>query len=78
MEYIDQLSTQIKTGEEELPEEPGYFPEGHHLSFLKTAEQLEDFIGHWNGEDAQFVYDGDLFNEDDVAEANEVLENLQA
>ena len=39
-------------------------------------EQLEDFIAAWNGEDEEFVYEGDVYTEDDVHEAEEELEKL--
>lgn len=38
-----------------------------------NKEELEDFLSAWNGEDEVFCWDGDLYTEDDIHEAEELL-----
>ena len=40
-----------------------------------TPEHAKDLIENWNGEDARFLFEGEIYTEDDVNEAFEYLEN---
>ncbi len=36
----------------------------------------QDLIENWNGEDFRFTFEGEIYTEDDVNEAMELLEQL--
>ena len=39
-----------------------------------TRELAQDLIENWNGEDRRFIFEGEIYTEDDVNEAYEFLE----
>lgn len=47
---------------------------GVDLSAMK--KYLEALRSSWNGEDAQFSHEGQLFHEDDVSNAEEIIEKI--
>lgn len=46
-------------------------------SLDKAIEELNSFIGSWNGEDSQFIHEGSLYSEDDVGLAEEAIKKLE-
>jgi len=43
----------------------------------KAREDLNHFIGSWNGEDTKFIHEGAIYHEDDVNCATEALEKIE-
>lgn len=48
-------------------------------SDLKTIrEEMEGVQGAWNGEDSQFMHEGELYHEDDASAAGDIIEKIDA
>lgn len=45
-------------------------------ALTKAKEDLNDFVGSWNGEDSQFMHEGSTYSEDDVSCAEEAIEKI--
>ena len=43
---------------------------------IMRKEYLERFVGSWNGEDNEFIFEGDIYTEDDVHEAEDELAEI--
>lgn len=41
-----------------------------------TKQLAQDLVENWNGEDFRFIFEGEIYTEDDVNEAYEFLESL--
>lgn len=44
---------------------------------IKRIKYLEEFLGAWNGEDNEFMFEGSYYTEDDWHKANDELEELR-
>lgn len=47
------------------------------LALNKAIEDLNSFIGSWNGEDSQFIHEGSVYSEDDVGLAEDAIKKLE-
>jgi len=41
-----------------------------------NKQLAQDLIENWNGEDYRFLFQGEIYTEDDVDEAQDYLKNL--
>jgi len=41
-----------------------------------NKELAQDLIDNWDGKDRRFIFEGEIYTEDDVNEAMEFLESL--
>lgn len=42
----------------------------------KVREDLNNFIGSWNGDGERFLFEGNVYYEDDVDAAGEAIEKI--
>lgn len=69
--YPDDVEMSKKDGQQMLRAFAGF-------DLTKIREEMEGIAGGWNGEDSQFIHEGELYHEDDATQALDIVEAIDA